>query len=177
MPNWCDNVIMIKGSKEEILKLKDDLIEEDNVFSFNKILQCPEALHQRTAPERNTQKAAFNTKKYGAKDWYEWSVENWGTKWNSADACLVVEEEYDDGTMTIGYNLQTAWSPPLPLWNVLAEQHPNTNIYVCFDESGMDFSGWRYYENGELSREEDFGESYSNIRTFMEPDTGIWDYI
>lgn len=43
-----------------------------------------------------------NYKEYGAINWYNWCVANWGTKWNASDT-----EIWDD---TISFN--TAWSSP-----------------------------------------------------------------
>ena len=176
MPNWCDNNVMIKGPTEEINKIKDFLVEQGNVFSFERILPCPAALRNAPAPNRNEQSVEFNKKKYGAADWYDWSVNNWGTKWNSSDTVMHTELE-DKEEKQIGYSFQTAWAPPLPLYDKLAEMFPNTNIFVNFDESGCDFAGWRLYVNGKVEKEVDYETSYLNIRTFMEPDSGVWEWL
>jgi hypothetical protein len=42
-------------------------------------------------------------KKYGASDWYDWSINNWGTKWGCYDF------EWDADTLSLLYT--TAWSP------------------------------------------------------------------
>lgn len=172
MPNWCDNVVMIKGDPEVIKTVKETLREAGNVFSFNKISECPPALLNASAPNRSEQSIAFNTSKYGAKDWYDWCNSNWGTKWNSSDAHITVD--HDD---QIAYSFQTAWAPPIPVYEKLAEMFPNTNIFINYDESGCDFSGYRYYENGELSKEQEYNSSFYAVRTFMEPDTSIWEWL
>lgn len=172
MPNWCDNVVMIKGDPEVIKTVKQTLQEAGNVFSFNKISECPPALLNASAPNRSEQSIEFNTKKYGAKDWYDWCNSNWGTKWNSSDAHITVD--HDD---QIAYSFQTAWAPPIPVYEKLAEMFPNTNIFINYDESGCDFSGYRYYENGELSKEQEYNSSFYAVRTFMEPDTSIWEWL
>jgi len=176
MPNWCDNLVMIKGSKEEVLTVKEMLTKAGNVFSFDKVLPCPPALLNASAPNRGEQSIAFNTTKYGAKDWYDWCNENWGTKWDSSDSILTVElgndEEYQ-----LSYSFQTAWAPPVPVYQVLAEKFPNINIFINYDESGMGFSGWRYYNNGSLVKEAEYSESYYERRTFMEPSTDVWEYL
>lgn len=46
----------------------------------------------------------FNVQRYGWKDWYDWSIDNWGTKWN---AC---HEYIDDDNQVIEF--ETAWSMP-----------------------------------------------------------------
>lgn len=50
-----------------------------------------------------------NFKKYGHCNWYNWCVENWGTKWNVMDD---VEVEYDSEHKEYIVCFNTAWSPP-----------------------------------------------------------------
>lgn len=45
-----------------------------------------------------------NYKKYGATTWYNWCIDNWGTKWNA----LGTGKWIDDDTITF----KTAWSAP-----------------------------------------------------------------
>lgn len=172
MPNWCDNVVMIKGDPGDILKVKELLKDDKSVYSFQKIMPCPPALLNGSAPNRNEQNAAFNRSKYGAADWYDWCVEHWGTKWGASDAVMTI-----DNPDQLGYTFQTAWTPPIPVHDHLAKMFPNTNIFINYDESGCDFSGWGYYQNGELSKKHEYNTSYYSVRAYMEPDTDIWEYL
>jgi hypothetical protein len=172
MPNWCENVVMIKGTPGDILKVKELLKDDNSVYSFQNIIPCPPALLNTSAPNRNEQNAQFNLSKYGAKDWYDWCVENWGTKWGASSASMIL-----DDTDQISYSFETAWTPPIPVHDKLAEMFPNTNIFVNYDESGCDFSGYRYYENGELSKKYEYNTSYYAVRTYMEPDSSIWEWL
>jgi hypothetical protein len=172
MPNWCDNVVVIKGDRQSIKTVKETLQEAGNVFSFNGVSECPPALLHTSAPNRNEQSAEFNTKKYGSKDWYDWCNSNWGTKWNASDAHITMTD--DD---QVAYAFQTAWAPPIPVYEKLAKMFPNINIFINYDESGSDFSGWRYYKNGELSKEVEYNESFYGRRAFMEPDLDIWEWL
>ena len=176
MPNWCDNVVMIKGDKGIIDNVKKTLEENGNVFSFNKVLPCPPALLNTTAPNRSEQSVAYNKSKFGAADWYDWCVSNWGTKWNSSEA-IITTEIVDGEESQIAYSFQTAWAPPTPLYDKLASMFPNTNIFINYDECGGDFSGWGYYENGELSKNEEYSDSFYSRRRMMEPDTDIWEML
>lgn len=60
-----------------------------------------------------------NKVKYGHPTWFDWSVEHWGTKWNSCDA------SWDGNTCTF----LTAWSAPIPIFRKLAEMFPD----IAFD--------------------------------------------
>lgn len=63
-------------------------------------------------------KAAFqNIQQYGAPTWYEWCVQNWGTKWNAYDCNAAL----DANTMTF----LTAWSAPHPILQKLSEMYPD----------------------------------------------------
>lgn len=52
-----------------------------------------------------------NIRRYGAASWYDWSVRNWGTKWDA------YEQRWGEAKrkgMLQEVVFQTAWSPPLP---------------------------------------------------------------
>src|SRR5690606_21345130 len=51
----------------------------------------------------------------GHTDWYEWRLENWGTKWNAYSQSL---ERESDLSATLRFD--TAWSPPQPILEKLA---------------------------------------------------------
>ena len=53
---------------------------------------------------------------YGAADWYEWSIRNWGTKWDAYDSLL----EKGDGWIKVWFN--TAWEPPGPWFDALVDR-------------------------------------------------------
>ena len=73
--------------------------------------------------------------------WYDWSLEHWGTKWNSID------DEYD-GDRTISF--MTAWTPPEPILKELSDRF--TGVYITHrwaeEELGVNV-GQREYLNGE----------------------------
>lgn len=50
---------------------------------------------------------------------YDWHCENWGTKWNNYE---YQEEEYSDNYLRVTFN--TAWGPPIRLFEKLLEKYP-----------------------------------------------------
>lgn len=83
-------------------------------------------------------KAIFNIKEYGFKDWYDWSVLNWGTKWNA----------YDQQKMGFGsIRFDTAWSTPYPVIEKLAKKFPELSFRVIFadEDIGSNCGEYRFY--------------------------------
>lgn len=66
--------------------------------------------------------ALENLDTHGFKDWYTWSIANWGTKWNAYSI-----SEVDDSIM-----FDTAWSTPLPIIEELSSMFPNVKINLEF---------------------------------------------
>lgn len=85
-----------------------------------------------------------NLKQYGCTDWYEWSIDNWGTKWN----CTDFSKEQHDSEKSALYFMETAWSPPLPVIDELACLYPKLRFEMSFLELGADFAGESYWQNG-----------------------------
>lgn len=56
----------------------------------------------------------------GYSDWYDWSVANWGTKWN---ACGVRIDEPGEGS-ACEIRFDTAWAAPFPVFQKLAVLFP-----------------------------------------------------
>lgn len=68
----------------------------------------------------------------GYPSWYEWSIANWGTKWNAYD---YDERSRGDGRFVFKFN--TAWSFPEPVFRKLATLYPTLVFAViAFDEGG-----------------------------------------
>jgi len=94
-------------------------------------------------------KAFQNCERFGAPTWYEWCVENWGTKWG---ACGYSEGQ--DYSHAGELRFDTAWSAPHPVIEKLASLYPDiTFTHEWADEDIGNNLGRREYENGELTSE------------------------
>lgn len=80
-----------------------------------------------------------NEKKYGARDWYDWCCDNWGTKWNACE-CSILDEVGD----TVSYEFQTAWSDPEPVIKKLSELFPDVTVSIA--SAYEDPEPWRWYQ-------------------------------
>lgn len=112
--------------------------------------------------------AVENLHKYDAPTWYEWSINNWGTKWNAYG--------YEKGTdYSKSENLwfQTAWSAPHPILQKLSEMYPDITFeHEWADEDIGQNGGRKTYCNGECT-EEYCPESQKDGIEFA---CRIWDY-
>ena len=70
--------------------------------------------------------------------WYNWRVQNWGTKWD----CYTLE--MDDTDLPHGFEVtfETAWSPPEEVGSAIREQYPNVSISWFYDEPGCEIAGY-----------------------------------
>lgn len=89
-----------------------------------------------TKPEARSLGAVYasNLAEHGVKNWYDWSVANWGTKW---DACDVQELDTADELWRL--QLCTAWSPAEPVLEAMSEQFPLLKFVATFDEESHSF--------------------------------------
>ena len=70
--------------------------------------------------------------------WYNWRVQNWGTKWD----CYSLE--IDDCDMPHGFevNFETAWSPPEEICSAIREQFDDLSMSWFYDEPGCELAGY-----------------------------------
>ena len=127
MPNYCNNQITFSVKKEENRHLLDTLAQEFK--TKNEILNV-----LRPMPEEYRE---------GDK-WYDWSCDNWGTKWDMMDDCDITQYSHD---LCVSGN--SAWSPPEAALLYYHLQHPEITIDILYFEPGMSFAGHIRYEGGE----------------------------
>ena len=77
---------------------------------------------------------------HGAVGWYDWSIANWGTKWDAYDISL---EREPNGRLV--YVFDTAWSPPTPIVEQLMETFPGIGIEHRYFDEGHCFWGITVY--------------------------------
>ena len=117
MPNWCDNsVSLYHADKSKI----DALAEEMSKKNEDGHSMAQPFQHLRPSP--------------GGEWDYDWSVSNWGTKW---DASIIDWSRDDDNNITIYF--ESAWSPPTTLYEYLAEE--GWGVEAMYHEPGMGFAG------------------------------------
>lgn len=90
-----------------------------------------------------------NIKKYGFPTWYEWSIAKWGTKWNSYSFRFIHEiGPRDWGATEIEFIFDTAWGPPGPIFEKLAEDNPKLSFSIFSFDELWGFAGRGEFEEG-----------------------------
>ena len=141
MPNWTSNNVLFVGKENQLKKLQTMLKSDDNEFDFNNVIPMPNELSdtvsgsENAKPEWQKKRSQELISKYGADNWYSWSIENWGTKWNAIDT----EVEQRDGTLI--YRFNTAWDCPRRIAEALLRMQKtilqDINIsWECVHEDG-----------------------------------------
>jgi hypothetical protein len=156
MPNWCNNTVEIRH--EDPVMLERVRTAFNNGALLAEFIPVPEEL-QITAGRTNNpdenQKIVdaeeSNREKYGYSNWYDFCVNEWGTKWDvGGDGA--VPHDIDGGIMI---SFDSAWSPPIAAYEKLTEM--GFEIRAFYHESGMCFAGiWEdgfddYYEFSDMN--------------------------
>jgi hypothetical protein len=117
MPNWCQNEFEIfSDSKEKLEALTVNGKFFENIVPLGK--------------------------------WeYDKALSSWGTKWDLIPSDLLNFEihEVDEKSYTLRGYMDTAWTPPIPVYEALMEK--GFNVSASFIEYGCEFCG--IFDNGD----------------------------
>lgn len=162
MPNWCNNVVEISHVSKDMMArvIKAAQASGDEPGLLAEFFPCPEDLQivagsvgAKGSPEQEALELQedINVKRYGFKNWYDWQVANWGTKWDICEAsCTAADDGY---AATLSFD--TAWSPPIAAYEKLMEL--GFTIKAFYYEPGMCYAGvWEdgndnFYEYGGMN--------------------------
>ena len=156
MPNWCDNQITITGPNSVIDKI-EKIVKEESNNAENGLLQFfhpmpKELLDTEAGPIAKTkaEKNARQARKleFGAENWYDWRVNNWGTKWEVCEFYGVDRQHLNDSLdeSTISFAFSSAWSPPIGAYEQFLSDNDNCSLKAYYYEGGCDFMG--EWDNG-----------------------------
>ena len=124
MPNWCQNVIYVSHEdKNKMMALKDAIL---NAELCDHIMPMPEELKGTTSPS-------------DSPNWYDWACEHWGTKWDICSSHDTDEFYNDDDGETYVFKFDTAWAPPIPVYDEMIKQ--GFNLVAKYVEYGMGYHG------------------------------------
>ena len=157
MPNWCNNTVTLEHDDPAMIaRAKASFADGRFLAEF---IPVPKSLQivagcagSHDSPEQIALVEAEenNIKAHGYKNWYDFCVNEWGTKWDvgGGDGSL---NDIEGGIIV---SFDSAWAPPTNAYEKLHEM--GFKILAMYYEPGMAFAGvWEdgiddYYEYGGL---------------------------
>ena len=159
MPNWCNNSVEIYHEDSAMLERVRKAFDEGTLL--NEFIPVPASLHivAGSVGDPDEQKKLIeatekNIEVHGYGNWYDFCVNEWGTKWDIAADGNPAQDI--PGGLMLGFD--SAWSPPIAAYEKLTEQGFRIRAMYC--EPGMAFAGvWEegmddFYEYGSMSSTE-----------------------
>jgi hypothetical protein len=140
MPNWCHNYMTVTGPADEVARFKQTCIRiayegEPAQLDFNAIAPMPEifaddpgerwfanpdAPENRDAVMEQKARETRCLEATGFAHTIDWAIEHWGTSWNACHFHVTGPDEPDRYECMF----DTAWSPPVPIWEKMGEMFP-----------------------------------------------------
>ena len=159
MPNWCNNSVEIYHDDPKMIERVRTAFNGEGLLQ--EFIPVPEDLRNIVAGSVPVEQEAehklkeeFNRITYGYTNWYDFCVNEWGTKWDiGADGNPAQDIP---GGLMLGFD--SAWAPPVGAYEKLMAM--GFRITAMYYESGMAFAGiWDngdddYYEYGGMDSKE-----------------------
>ena len=162
MPNWCNNGITLRHADtamiDRVIKGKEGLLMEFFPTPQPLIETMSGSFGDSEKQRELEAKQLDNLREFGAKDWYDWNIANWGTKWDFALGNL---DRSDPNTVSAAFD--SAWSPPIGAYEKLMEL--GFEIEAMYYEPGMCFVG--KWDNGVDECYEYGGETSATVRDLI----------
>lgn len=164
MPNWCNNTVEVYHPDPAKLKALVEAFNEGKMC--NHIHPVPESLHivagsvgDPVEQKKLEEDTARNIEVHGYGNWYDFCVNEWGTKWDvGGDSAYSDPVELKEGQNDVTLGFDSAWAPPTKIYERMVEQGFSVRAY--YYEPGMAFAGvwWdgddNYFEYGGLTAEQ-----------------------
>lgn len=106
---------VVKGDIFDKIKGIDLYDNSELIIDFGKIIPVPDDILQGDLTMEQMQQTK-------GRNWYDWNIKNWGTKWNA----------YMGKKVNNHLTFQTAWTMPEPIYKALAVMFPEAEIYVQY---------------------------------------------
>lgn len=145
MPNYCDNIVTIKHEDKEAIDRVIKAFKKGKLCS--EFIPIPKELQGTKSPsdDLSEEESARLIEKYGARNWYDFCVLNWGTKWDvGGDMDFIDNQETLNNGSSVQLTFTSAWSPPIGLYAKLMQLGYSVTAY--YYEEGVGFCG-KYTDN------------------------------
>ena len=142
MPNWCNNNLVLTHEDPAMIKRAYDALERGEFL--NEFVPVPQELKDTVSgfigdPVEQAKleaKTKANQEKYGAGNWYDFCVNEWGTKWDCGEQGA--SDIHPEGRM-LHTSFDTAWAPPVRAYEKLVDL--GFGVEAMYYEPGMGYCG------------------------------------
>jgi len=146
MPNWCNNSVEIYHEDPAMIERVRKAFNDGALLQ--EFIPVPDDLRNIVAgsvpvaeEEEHKLKEELNRITHGYTNWYDFCVNEWGTKWDiGADGNPAQDIP---GGLMLGF--ESAWAPPVNAYEKLMEM--GFTIRAMYYEPGMAFAG--VWDNGD----------------------------
>lgn len=144
MPNHTDNRVILSHADSQKIDDIYNVMNTDDANLLQHIIPMNEAL-------------------LDGGDWYDWRLDNWGTKWDIYEThCTRIDAN------TLQLNFLTAWSPPIPVYDKLTDM--GFDVHARYLDEGWMYVG--EFDNGDDWSTDDI-ESIGEVRPELDDEFGI----
>ena len=144
MPNWCYNTVELTHEDPTMIERARTAFLGKGLL--NEFVPVPKELQivagflgdevEQAALEA---REAANLEKHGYRNWYDYCVNEWGTKWD------VTGQEINDIPNGVILTFDSAWAPPTGAYDKLLDL--GFEVRAMYYEPGMGFCG--VWDNGQ----------------------------
>ena len=160
MPNWCNNYLELEHEDPAMIE------RAKRAFGEGKLLEefcpVPASLHivagrvgDGDEQKKLEEDTAENIRVHGYGNWYDYCVNEWGTKW---DVGGEGDQATQVGPTDLRMNFDSAWAPPIAAMDKF--QDLGFKVKLIYWESGMcycglfDENGDDYYDYSDMTADE-----------------------
>ena len=144
MPNWCNNTVEISHEDPAMIARAREAFARGEFI--NEFVPVPESLKivagfvgDPDEQKKLEEDTARNIAVHGYGNWYDYCVNEWGTKWDvGGDDGMITELGTDRGPGLI-LSFDSAWSPPINAYEKMINL--GFSIRAYYYEGGMNFAG------------------------------------
>jgi len=142
MPNWCNNYLELEHEDPAMIERAKTAFADGRLL--DEFVPVPKDLHivaGRVGADDNPEQIALeaqekaNLEKHGYSTWYDYCVNEWGTKWDVGGEDQLTE----DGPNALHMSFDSAWAPPVAAMEKF--QNLGFKVKLVYWESGMCFCG------------------------------------
>ena len=147
MPNWCNNTLELHHEDPAMIERAKKAFADGKLL--NEFVPVPASLHivagrvgDGDEQKKLEEDTARNIEVHGYGNWYDFCVNEWGTKWDVGGDDYNEPSQETPNKITMSFD--SAWAPPITAMDKLEALGFSVRLY--YYEPGMCFAG--VYEDG-----------------------------